>query len=453
MKKVILVLIFGSLILFSCTSSRSLSKKAQKLEDISQYQSASELYYQAVRKNPNNIDAITGMKRTGDRVLKDYLSQFSKAKLNQNYKAATYAFIEAVNYQKKIKKLNIDLTISDFQKEDFRVVRNRYLNQEYEKGLKSIDDERFADAESSFNEIYKFDKDYKDVKDLRDIAYLEPIYRKAEKAKSNKEYRAAYRFYQSILSRVNNYKDSKKELTYVLKKGRVNVMILTKKVNYKYQVYTKSIESYTESSIINSKDPFIKLVDRENMQALLDEQDLSVSGLVNENQAVELGSITGANYALSIEVTNFAHNETPLKTNTFVGYEKYQEKYYNKQTEKTGYRTKYKRVRYSIHTASRMVNLTTHYKLISLKTGEILDSKIFDEYKHADLNYLTYNGNVKKLYPEKEGKINTSYVANQELVERSKNSRVLATKSQLTNELYQLISAKITNKFLNEFSK
>ncbi len=453
MKKFILVLILGNLLLLSCTTSKNLSKKAKKLEDVSQYQSASELYFQAVRKNPNNIDAVTGMKRTGDRVLKSYLNKFSKAKLDQDYKRATYAFIDAVSYQKKIKTLNIDLPISDFQKEDFRLVRKKYLNQEYEKGLNAIDEERFSDAENSFNEIYKFDKDFKDVKDLRDIAYLEPIYREAEKAKENKEYRTAYQLYQNILNRVNNYKNSKKGLAYVLKKGRINIMILTKKVNYRYQVYTKSIESYTESSIINSRDPFIKLVDRENMQALLDEQDLSVSGLVNENQAVELGDLTGANYALSIEVTNFVYNETPLKTTTYTGFEKYREKFYNKQTEQTEYKVKYKRVKYFTHSASRMVNLTTHYKLISLKTGEILDSKIFDEYKHAELNYLTYNGNVKKLYPEKEGRINTSYTANKELVEWSENSRELATKSQLTNELYKIVSTKITNKLLNEFSK
>jgi len=216
MKKVIVLLILTSLIIVSCTTSKSLAKKAKKMEDISQYQSASELYFLSLKKNPQNIDALSGMKRTGGNVLKNHLNKFSTAKLNENYKEATYAFIDAVAYQKKIKTVNINLPISDFQKQDFKIVKNEYLNQEYETGLKLIEKEQFSEAEIKFNEIFRFDKDYKDVKELRNIAYLEPYYREAEKNKTNREYRKAYYSYQKILSRVPDYKDSKANCNYVL---------------------------------------------------------------------------------------------------------------------------------------------------------------------------------------------------------------------------------------------
>lgn len=452
MRNIIILLLLGFLA-FSCNSSKSLAKKGKKMEDANEYQMASEFYFQAVKKNTKNIDAIAGIRRTGSLVLNDYLNKFSKEKLNGNYKAATYLFLDALAYQKKIKTINVDLPISDFQKDDFEIVKEEYLNQEYEKGLKFIENDEFRKAEHSFNEIYKFDKDFKDIKELRDIAYLEPYYRKAEEFKNNQAYRKAYNNYQKILKRVPNYKDSKENCLYVLKKGRINLVLLTSKKNKSFSVYTNNIKGYTESAIIDQNDPFIKLVDRENMGSLLKEQELSISGLVNTNTAVEIGDITGAQYALVIEVTNYIFEETPINKTSYKGFEKYTKKIYNKETQTTSYKTKYKPVNYYIHNGSKTVTITTHYKLLSLKTGEIIKSKILNNTKKDNIRYLTYSGDVKKLYGYDNGKVNTSYDKHNQLIELSRRRQNLRTKAFLTNDLYKSISGKITNIIIDEFSK
>jgi hypothetical protein len=448
-----ILFLFLSFTIVSCNSSKSLAKKAQKLEDINQYQQASEYYFLSIKKNANNIDAIAGMKRTGTLVLNDYLNKFSKAKLNENYKEATYSFLEALAYQKKIKSVNINLAISDFQKDDFEIVKKEYLNQEYQKGLELIENEDFKNAELRFNEVYKFDKNFKDVEELRSIAYLEPFYRKAEEFKNQKEYRKAYNNYQKILARVPNYKDSKENCDYILKKGRINLVLLTQKGNKRFQIYTNNLKSYTESAIINKDDPFIKLVDRENLGSLLKEQELSLSGLVNSNTAVEIGDITGAQYALSIEVTNYSVDNAPIAKTKYKGFERYTEKIYNKEDQTTSYKTKYKPVSYYIYKGSRTVNFTTHYKLLSLKTGEIIKSKIINNHKTDKVRYLTYDGKIDKLYAYDAGKVNTSYEKHKNLVELSRRNRNLRTQTSLTTELYKIISQKITNIIIDEFSK
>lgn len=453
MKKVLFLLVIIVVLFQSCTTSKSLAKKAKKLEDVSQYQAASDLYFQSIRKNPSNVDAILGMKRTGSLVLNDYLSKFSKAKMAEDYKTATYTYLDAVAYTKKLKSVNVDLEIPEFTKADFKIIKNAYLEQEYNAGLKFIDEEKFSDAEQKFNEVYQFDKNYKEVEELRNIAFLEPYYRKAEAYKNQREYRKAYEAYQRILKRVPNYKNTKADLKYVLDKGRINIMILEPEKQLKFSTYTTSLKNYTTDAIINSNDPFIKLVDRENMDKILKEQELSVSGLVNEKDAVEVGELKGAQFGLTVNVTNYNVEEHPVKTTTYKGFERYREKYTAEGSDIVQYRTRYRPVKYQIHKGSRTVNMTVHIKIVSLKTGEIIKSKILEKSESSQVNYLTYSGNIKELFASKEGRVNTSYNSHNYLVELSKKTRTLKSQTRLTNQIYKVTSGEITQLTLQNLSK
>ena len=450
---ILLSTLFVFLTLESCTSSKALAKKAKKLEDSNQYQPASDLYYQSAKKNNTNIDALAGMKRTGSLVLNDYINTFNKAKLDEDYKKATYTYLDAEKYVAKIGQVNVKLEIPEFTQADFRIVKKLHLNKEYDEGLSLIETENFKDAELKFNEVYKFDKNFKEVKELRNIAFLEPFYRKAITYQDNKEYRKAYESYQRILKRLPDYKDTKDNCEYVLRAGQINLVVLDDKEKTKYSLYTNNIKNYTINSIIKKNDPFIKIVDRENLENILTEQELAVSGLVSEENGVEVGALTGAQYALSIKVTNYSVVNKPAKKGVYDGFSKYSEKYFNKTTQKNEYRTKYKKVKYSTYYASRQVNFTVNYRIISLKTGEIITSEMLEKKKESTVNYLVYKGNVKNLYASSNGKVNTSYTEHNRLVELSNSSKTLDTKENLTKKLYKNISQEISNITIREFSK
>jgi hypothetical protein len=69
-----------------------------------------------------------------------------------------------------------------------------------------------------------------------------------------------------------------------------------------------AIETATGASIKNAilglKDPFIELLDRENIDHLLGEQIKGMSGLIDEKTAIQAGRLTGARYLLTGEVLN-----------------------------------------------------------------------------------------------------------------------------------------------------
>lgn len=63
--------------------------------------------------------------------------------------------------------------------------------------------------------------------------------------------------------------------------------------------------AYTLSSLTEIKDPFLKVVDRENMMAILQEQKLQLSGVVDDKTAVEVGKLVGAQVILTGTVLKF----------------------------------------------------------------------------------------------------------------------------------------------------
>lgn len=439
-------------LLQACVTSKGLTKKAINSEQSSDYTGAANLYYQALVKKRSNTQALNGLKRTGAKVLKDKLKQFDRSKDLKNFHDATYHFINAEAYQQKVQYVGIKLNIPEKYYPEYKEVKTAYLNEEYELGLKLIEQENFTAAEQKFNEIYKFDADFKNVRELRDIAFLEPIYRNAESLKNSKNYRKAYFAYLDILDHVSDYKDSRTNLEYVLKEGQINISLIKNRHRSRYSIFTTNIENYTENALINANDPFINIVDRENLGIILNEQDLNQSGLVDEASAVETGALSGAHYALTIEVTSVAYHETPNSFTRAYGYKKQKEEYFNESTQKNDTRITYKRVRYKHFSGANIVNLTAHIKIVSIETGKIILSNIIEEYQESFVNYIEYPRNTKRLFGEKDGKVNTSKAVQKELHILSKNPRHLMPEPELLKRIYDRISRDISQRTINKLA-
>jgi len=426
------------------------SKKGAKLEEAGQYSAAADMYYQSILKNPRNTDALIGMNRTGNKVMNEYLREFSKYAMAEDYKRATYAYLDAVAYQEKIKKVNVDLKIPPSSEDKYEEVRDEYIRLQYEEGLKNIALEEFNKAEKNFNEVYKFNQNYRDVAELRNIAYLEPFYRKAEKLKDEKQYREAYNIYDKILSRVGDYKETRSHREYVLKKGQIPIAISSIKTG-RYASYAMAVKQYVLNGIIAIKDPFIKIVDRDDIDKVLQEQRLALSGMVKSEDQVEVGEIAGAKYAVIIDVPTFGVEETPLRKKRYQGFEQYQEKYKNAETGKYAYRTKYRKTYYYIYSAYRKVSMSISYKIISLSTGEVLGTDIVSRSSESTVHYATYTGKKTYLYPSNDGHVNTSRYDYRKLQQLFKGNRTLASRETLINNIYQRSGSEIANKIVNRF--
>jgi curli biogenesis system outer membrane secretion channel CsgG len=158
----------------------------------------------------------------------------------------------------------------------------------------------------------------------------------------------------------------------------------------------------------NSSDPFLKVVDRENQQMILQEQQLALSGMLDENTAVEVGGLLGAKALLKGTVVSYEANQSELRRYTRQGFESYQVERVNSEGKKY-YETLYRGVTYMEFEQSRSVSVTFNLTLISLATGETLASEMITRSDDDAIRFVRYTGNRSKLYPANmSGSVNKS---------------------------------------------
>ena len=283
-----LYLIAGAILLSTqaCHNSKHYTKLAQKQEAAGLNKEASESYYTALWKKRANIDAQIGMKKTGQTVLNGMLSEFSQKSSFGNKKEAVYAFISAREYQSRIVGVGVELQIPDFYLGDFEKVKKSYLTDLYEQGTKLLEENKFGDAETNFNEISRLDPNFKDAGELKDIAYLEPIYQKGVAELEAKHYRTAYTSFGKVEERKLGYKESADLKKKCLDKGRYTIALLPFTNGTNMQGSDTKATAYILNALTQINDPFLQVIDRENLNNILAEQRIQMSGIFSESNAV-----------------------------------------------------------------------------------------------------------------------------------------------------------------------
>lgn len=447
MKKLIhfILLLTISLFLLQCTTSKGLSKKGQKLEESGNIELAADYYYQAVKIKNSNIDALSGLKRTGQQTLQKKLQKFNQYYSQQDLKNAVYSYTEAKEYFDKVGALKVDLNIPPFTIEDFDKAKDKYLAKLYEEANEELDGENFKKAESLFTEINKFDKDYRDVNSLKNFSKVEPLYRAALEAFQKEKFRTAYDNCIKIEKLENNYKDVEMIKNDALEFGIQTITITSEG---KYADIANSIKEYSSSAITKLNDPFIKIVARENLSQILLEQQLSISGIVDENSATKAGNLLGVKYMIVTSVLDYSVSRSPLTYKTYSGFETYSVKYKDKEG-KTRYRTMYKPVSYRVYNGKNEVTVSTKYKLIDLSTGEILMNEVINKTEQSIIKYINYNGNYKNLRYSLNGAANKSSSSRSEIRRLVNSNKKLKSIDELTNSSIKQISTQSSVKVQN----
>ncbi|MFM1931012.1 MAG: hypothetical protein RL226_315 [Bacteroidota bacterium] len=440
----------------SCATSKSFAKKGQKLEEAGLLEEAANMYLTSLQKNRGNIDAKIGMKSTGQVVLNKYLQEFAQKKEFGNKKEAIQSYQLAEKYRQRVSALGVELTIADFYKADFNSIKQTYMDELYDKGLQLMDEQKFSEAEAAFREISSLDPSYADAGSLADVAYMEPIYKKGVEHLEAGLYRAAYNDFQAIHKRTTSYKDSKNLEAQALKDGMYTIAMLPFENSTKFTGLDSKVAAYALEALTSVKDPFLKIVDRNNMALILEEQQLGLSGVINEQTAVSVGELLGAQAFITGTVLSYSKIDgQPTKTDR-EGFKQYQVKRLNKEDNKYYYETKYERTTYREYYDHNKVVISFQYKLVSLKTGEILQSKIVEKEKISETQWVEYDDDVQYLFPSAGNGPNTNPRAKKSLMEMMGANRTPRNHDELTNDAFQQITAEMKTeiaKLMNELVK
>jgi len=135
------------------------------------------------------------------------------------------------------------------------------------------------------------------------------------------------------------------------------------------------------------------------------------------------------------------------------GYEAYQVKLLNKETDKHYYETRYRPVKYQEYYNRNETTFSFQYKGISLETGEVLFSRIVDKTYDSKIYYGAYSGEVTHLYPAGSNGVLSNSRDKNVLMELMRANRAIKSVDQLSNEAFAAVARDLTSDIVNLINK
>ena len=245
------------------------------MEEAGMMPQAANLYYTAVVKKPSNIDAMVGLKRTGQVVLGQHIAAFDEAVAYDMRETALDAWHDAEAWDAKLEAVGVDLAFPEAKRAMYETVKNAHLDESYRQANMLLEQEMFDEALAEFDAILQLDPTYQDAPALRNVAFCEPRFRAGVKAQEGERYREAHAALSELTNTDPDYKDASQRLSDVLEEGRFTVALVDFKNGSSRLNLDVKIQSLVEQALMGSEDPFLKVVDRESLALILQEQSMA----------------------------------------------------------------------------------------------------------------------------------------------------------------------------------
>lgn len=454
------------LLLISCNGSKSLAKKGDKLREAGIHMQAVNYYTQSLDRDKANVNAQLGLRKSGGEVLSKFQSKFFQEYNSNNYKSAVYTYLEMLSFEERMDVYHAEITIPKHVNYDFQLAKKKYLEKEFEAANELMSQEQFEEAEVIFHEIQSIEPSYRgsDLTTLKEIAQLEPVYRNGNTLLDQGKNRYAYFEFKNVTSKNSKYKDALEKLEESLELAQFPVAVL------KFRNYSKNrdaavkVEASTINSLLKNKGPFLKVLDRTDrtdrthMEKVLNEQYLAMNGWVEGAGAVKTGELSGAKAILSGKVLSVTVLDERPKLTRQKGYKRVTDKVYNPQTKKSETKIRYEKIVYNNFSGKTVVTVSFQYILVSSETGEVLLSGIVEKEMKSTVDYNTFTGGTKDLYPgiwrtktvnSTFDKVYTSRSKVRNFQNKFSANRVLTPLLELSDNAYKLIGSSVSKQVYN----
>lgn len=451
----LVVALFAVFLLASCDTPKSLTSKGDKFSEKSLYADACKFYMQALDQKSDFIDAKEGLRLAGQKQVNLHLDNFFKSKNFGEERQAIYHYRDASSLQNKIANYSIQIDIPGTYTKDYNSLVDDYVKENYDKAIDLLEEEKFAESEEILKEITLLKPNFKDVESMKNVATFEPIYRTANSFLENEKFRAAYYEFEKI---PDSYKECESRKALALDAGLLTIGVMEFTNSSRQKGGEAAISALITEKIIKLDNPFIKLVDRQQVQAFIDEQLLGMSGQVLEGTNAQAGGLIGAKAMLNGKLVSFSKQEQPIQKSSKKAWLEKKTRKYNEETEKYYYETEYDKIRYNEYFGSNSIQIGFQFQLVSTESGEILLTKLINITKSDEIHYAQSSYNSRNIVPgdwrwenrtSPNDKVRDSFSEKRALNNLFKNKKTLLSINELTNFAYDEIAEKVRDKINN----
>jgi hypothetical protein len=226
-------------------------------------------------------------------------------------------------------------------------------------------------------------------------------------SESMDDQKAAAKEFKRALGFVTSYKDAEERYTSSRKAGIKRVAVFPfEDLSGKRKRYG-SIEAFVVDQMVSSimKDPsateFLELVSRDQLDRVLAEQKLGLTGMVNEETAMEVGAILGVHEIITGKITQIiytpvqtVHREFTETNRVVIKKEKYKDKEGKTKTRKI-YGDVEARVKHFTRTTKTVIKGS--YKIVDVRTSKLIRSESFEGKSSFSTEWATFRGDERAL--------------------------------------------------------
>jgi len=212
--------------------------------------------------------------------------------------------------------------------------------------------------------------------------------------------------FQDTQSFVNNYKDAQEFYLICKNAGTTRIAILSflnKSGKSRYGSIGENISSSIRSALLNDSEimEFVNIIDRQQIDQIIEEQKLSQSGLVDSKTSIEIGKLLGVHQIISGEVTYLTASKPEHLNNT----QRYTKEVvidteaYTDDDGKQKKRNIYGKVKATVmtHSVSASAQIRASYQVLDAETAQVLNSEMVSGSRQFNFTWATYNGDQRAL--------------------------------------------------------
>lgn len=306
-------------VLFGC-AHYNLAKNGIKLAESGNHWEASKKYFESLEKKPGYGKAIDGLRTSAEPAYNHKLQLATTYENQTNYESAKHEYEELSDFCNKLKRLGLlNFVTVDFQKK-ISQMKSGASEKYYVEAENHFQNSEFIDAIRNYQSALKFFPDYKDAKHkIVECYYLEGnkkyssnefrdavanwekcwdfkpgfkdsvnkasevLYHLGRYVERHKHFRAAFTDYAHLLEFNPNYKDTsqRKEKVECLAATRI-AFTPFKNVsgrNFSGIAIDDVVFELTKGILLNRGSRFIRVIDREELRTIIEEQGLGLSGV------------------------------------------------------------------------------------------------------------------------------------------------------------------------------
>ncbi len=385
----------SGVILLSLASSafafcqKRLLKEAAELEGQGRYEAAVGKYVKAMHHNSTKLETREALMNSSKKLMDQWLSEYFILRNIDSSKEMFDLVAKIEKHQQQLKYFGIKATVAAHYKSDFEADKNKVLSRWYTAATTAIEKGNYDKARDYFDKIMAIDTDYKDVAARRPQVVTAPIFEEAKEAYEQIQITKAWRLFSQLNNDDPNFIEASEFKKKIIEKHSLTVSVLPSESNFHSTEYKLRDGIVAALSKLNS--PFIQLVDRENLNSIIEEQKLGLSGLLDESTAAEVGILVGAKAVLFTKILTYDFKKGPIQGFDKVAYQGF----------KNNGLTQYQSTTFREYLQSTKLITSLQVQLISSETGKLLYADVIHNEQLDTITYADYDGNYLTLYPAK----------------------------------------------------